>query len=300
MAIMHKRLAVGLFVLLLPATPSQAAVSAKDGDISVVPVVQQFPVTALRGISSPGRFTVINHGTQFRTLGTISLDGSDAGEFAIGSDLCSGRTLTAGAGCSVAVLFKPLSRGTKSAELRIPSDDLQTPVLCAFLTNQISAEAEAQQRMPPVLVANLIPEQMRAGQSYELSWTLEGYHDAYTSYAVLFDCTRQSECGANYGDASKFAESAVMSAAQITPGKWTYRGERTQYFRYVWNFTVPAKRKDGKDWAVGGTEIVVRFYNKSDIDAALNSGSVSLLIPGNQSAVYYDTAGRRIVKRIIP
>jgi hypothetical protein len=300
MMIVHRYIVAGLFIVLFPATAAHAALSAQDAEISVSPVVRQYPVTALGSASAPELFTVTNHGAQNRTMGSITLEGLNAGEFAKGADLCSGQTLAAGTSCSVSVMFKPLTRGTKSAELRIPSDDPQTPLLCAFVTSQISASAEAQQRMPPVLVSNSIPELMQAGQTYELSWTLEGYHDAYTSYAVLFDCTGQSECGADYGEASKFAESAAMSAAEITQGGWTYRGEGTKYFRYVWNFSVPATREDGSAWAPGGTEVVVRFYCKSDIDAARQSGSVSLLIPGNQSAVYYDTSGRRIVKRIGP
>ena len=44
----------------------------------------------------------------------------------------------------------------------------------------------------------------------------------------------------------------------------------------------------------------MRFFYKNEIDAERNKPSVSLLIPGNQSLEYYDTAGRRIVKTIIP
>jgi hypothetical protein len=46
--------------------------------------------------------------------------------------------------------------------------------------------------------------------------------------------------------------------------------------------------------------VVVRFYRKNEVDIPRNNSSMSLLIPGKLSDVYYDTAGRRIVKKIVP
>jgi hypothetical protein len=92
-----------------------------------------------------------------------------------------------------------------------------------------------------------------------------------------------------------------VAAGSVTPGKWTYNGAQTKSYNYSWNFTVPSTREGGAAWAaLPGTEIVVRLYFKNEIDAERNKPSVSLLIPGNQSLEYYDTAGRRIVKTIIP
>ncbi len=294
----------GFLALLFSSTLSMAIVaadSAQDPDLSVSPVMRQYPVTTLSSSSAPALFTIKNtHASQSRSLGTIALAGVHSGEFAIGAHSCSLRTLPPGESCSVPVSFAPLSRGTKNAELRIPSDDAESPVLTAYLTNLISPIVEAQKRMPPVLASSTIPETLQAGQSYTIAWTVEGYHDDYTSYAVLFDCTDSADCGASYNDPSKFTESGVQSAVSVTQGNWTYRGVQTRLFAYEWNFTVPATRSGGGLWAESGTDIVARIYRKSDVDAERNNSSVSLLIPGNQSSRYYDTSGRRILKTIIP
>ena len=291
-----------MLVLLLVPAVGQAADSAHDADLSVSPVVRQYPVTQLSTTSVAAIFTIKNtHASVSLTLGTITLAGANSGEFSIGSHSCSNTTLTAGNSCDVPVSFAPLTRGSKNAELRIPSDDAETPVLTAYLTNLISPLVEAQGRMPPVLSANSIPETMQAGQTYTLSWTLEGYHEDYFSYAVLFDCTGETDCGASYGDASKFAESTILLPTTVSAGNWTYHGVATRLHTYEWNFTVPATRADLiSPWNVAGTDIVVRLYRRSDIDNARNNNSASLLIPGNQSSRYYDASGRRILKTIIP
>jgi hypothetical protein len=196
--------------------------------------------------------------------------------------------------------------------LRIPSDDPETPVLTAFVTNARNPLTEAQTRMAPVLSASTIPEAMKAGESYALTWSLEGYpmtaaptgyENDYVTYIALFDCTgiTDGSCGAYYSDTSRFAEAGPLTATSVTAGKWTYNGAQTKSYNYSWNFTVPSTREGGTAWAaLPGTEIVVRLYFKNEIDAERNKPSVSLLIPGNQSLEYYDTAGRRIVKTIIP
>ena len=118
---------------------------------------------------------------------------------------------------------------------------------------------------------------------------------------MLFDCTGETDCGASYGDASKFEESPILSPTAVSAGNWTYHGVATRLHTYEWNFTVPATRADLiSPWNVAGTDIVVRLYRRSDIDNARNNNSASLLIPGNQSSRYYDASGRRILKTIIP
>jgi hypothetical protein len=288
-----------MLALLLWPQLCLAEDSAHDADLSVAPVVRQYPVTQLSTTSAAAIFTIKNtHAWASLNLLDITLEGTNFDEFSIGGHNCYA-PLTAGSSCDVPVSFAPLTRGSKNAELRIHSDDAETPVLTAYLTNLISPLVEAQGRMPPVLASNDIPETMLAGENYTLLWTLEGYHEDYFSYAVLFDCTDETDCGASYIDDSKFAESAVLSAVSVTPGDWTYHGTATQLHTYEWNFTVPALRADNiTPWA--GTDIVVRLYRKSNIDAERINTSVSLLIPGNQSLRYYGTSGRRILKTIDP
>jgi len=296
---LHRHVIAGLCALLFPAAVYSAD-ALPDPDISVNPVVLQFPVTALGGRSNPASVTITNHSAAAIPMGAMTLAGVNPAEFTIGSSTC-GATLASTASCSVEVSFSPASKGTKSAALQIPYGS--GTMLTAFLTNTTSAIVEAQLRVPPVLSAVAIPDSLVPGNSYTLTWTLEGYDNDNTTNAVLFDCTGISDgsCGNSYTDSSRFAESTLIApVSTVSPGNWSYSGVRTKLFNYSWNFTVPATRAGGAAWATSpGTEIVVRFYQRSDTDEARNSASVSLLIPGNQANNYYDTNGRRIVKWVV-
>jgi hypothetical protein len=293
-----------LLLALFAVTPqSRATNSAQDADVMVDPVIRYFPVTTFGTESAAAQFTVNNKNTtQAKVLGAISLDGAGADQFDLAADTCSGVTLAAGGGsCTFSVKFKPTGRGDKWANVLIPSNDAETPILTAFVSNCEVPATEAQRRMPPVLVALTVPDTMVAGHTYTLTWSLQGYNTSYSSNLVMFDCTDvTSDCGANYGDSTRFVDSGSLNPVSVTTGDWDIDGISDQQFNYTWNFTVPATRSDGSGWSTAGTEIVVRFYNKDDIDQERGRGKVSLLIPGNLAGEYYDTAGRRIVKRIAP
>ena len=292
-------LGTGFFTLLLPLA-ALAADALQDPDISVNPVVVQFPATQLGGSSNPVSFIITNHSASTLSLGSMTLLGVNPAEFTLGTSTCSA-TLAPAASCSVEVSFSPVSKGTRSATMQIPYGSGKT--LTAFLTNTTSAIVEAQRRVPPVLAAVAIPDTMAPNSTYTLTWTLEGYDNANKTNVVLFDCTGISDgsCGNTYTDSNKFAESTLIApVATVAPGNWAYSGVATKLLNYSWNFTVPATRSGGGAWATSpGTEIVVRFYQRSDTDEARNNASVSLLIPGNQASKYYDTVGRRIVKWIV-
>ena len=289
------------FALLLTAAPAFAVLSAQDTTISVSPVVLHYPPTGIGTNSAPALFTITNSGGTPLSIGTIGLSGTNASEFVLATNSCPA-SLAAGGSCTVGVSFAPDSKGTKGANLLINSNASATPVLSAYLTNATSAAVAAQHRMPPVLEAISIPDTMTAGTTYTLTWTLEGYNDTYNSMVALFDCTGISDgsCGYIYGDATRIASSGTTAPIATGPGNWSYNGTTTQLFSYSWDFTVPANRPLGGTWeASPGSNVVVRFYQLSDIDKSRSSASMSLLIPGNQSSSYYDTAGRRIVKKIV-
>jgi len=288
-----------ILMTLLAAAAAHAADSAQDTVIAVSPVVRQFPVTALTTESAPAAFTVANLSGLAINIDSVTLAGTNPGDFRIIPGGCSGSLAAAGS-CTVSVSFKPTSQGTKSALLQIASSSATTPTLTAYLTNSAAAVVEASQRMPAVLAAVTIPETMTAGSNYPLSWTIEGYDDSYKSYAVMFDCTGivDGSCGNSYGDGTRFAESAELDPTTTTAGNWSYSGVTTKKFTYNWSFT-PSTRSGLAAFAADpGTEVVVRFYLKSAGGAARGSDGVSLLIPVNQPPVYYDTAGRRITKHI--
>jgi len=179
--------------------------------------------------------------------------------------------------------------GSKAANLLIPSDDPETPLLSAFLYNHESGPEEAGRRLPPVLYSLDVPEEMTAEQTYTLTWSLLGYNEGYQSNIVFFDCTGITDgtCGNSYG--SQFAESGNLSPKDSEPGDWTHNGVQSKKFHYTYELTVPTLSQN--------KEIVVRFYSKDLADAGKES--LSLLIPGNLSSEYYDHEGRRLLKHLV-
>jgi phage gp45-like len=74
-------------------------------------------------------FNISNYGTANLVLGTLTLDGADAGQFSLRNDACSGTTLAPGGNCLFRLMFTPTSLGPKNAAVTIPSNDPDTPSL---------------------------------------------------------------------------------------------------------------------------------------------------------------------------
>ncbi len=91
-------------------------------DITVAPTSIDFGSVQV-GSSSTQTVTVTNDGTANLNVGTISLGGANADQFAIHNDNCSGQALAPGASATVQVVFSPTSAGAKTATLSIPSND---------------------------------------------------------------------------------------------------------------------------------------------------------------------------------
>lgn len=76
---------------------------------------------------TPKTVTLTNTGTATLTVGTITIGGAHASQFAKSSDSCSGASVAVGGSCSVGTTFIPSSVGAKSATLDIPSDAPGSP-----------------------------------------------------------------------------------------------------------------------------------------------------------------------------
>ncbi len=273
------------------------AALAPAADLTIEPGVLYFGQTDFGSRTLPAAVTVTNGGAEGRTLGEVSLSGAQGDQYHLEADGCSGESLAPGGRCTLQVSFAPTALGAKTGNLLVPSDDPEAPVLVTFLSNADTVGAEAGRRMPPVLVAANLPDTLLGGSSYGLEWTVVGYHGGITTRAVVFDCTGQTECGANYTD-PKLAESAVLDGMTVEDGSvesWSYRGVVSTARRYYWWFT--------PEWRPEPYNVVVRFYYRSFDDQELGYDSLSLLIPGNLSGLgagYYDTSGRRLVATVLP
>jgi hypothetical protein len=75
--------------------------------------------------------TLSNTGTAPLTITSVSLTGTNPGDFA--QTRTCGASLVAGASCSINVTFKPTAVGARSASLRIISNDPANPTLTVAL-----------------------------------------------------------------------------------------------------------------------------------------------------------------------
>lgn len=287
-----KKTALLLPLLLL----STAALSQSDADLSIDPIVGKFGTVQLGQTSNPITVTIKNeHATNSLVLGSASFSGGDTDQFSITNDNCSSQTVTAGNNCTLEVRYAPTKLGSRMAMLQISTNDAETGTLTAFFTNDEDNEVQAERRLPPVLFSLTIPETMDATTTYNLQWSLLGYHSSYSSTIALFDCTGKAAgtCGLVYSE--NFANSGIIQpTATVAQPTWTFAGEAANEFQYSYSFR-PA---DHKSFPTGNTDIVVRFYRKNPMDAAANESSLSVLIPGNLSSRYYDDEGRRITKTV--
>jgi len=289
--------------------PNAIEYSKAESDLLLSPLSYRFGVEGINDLdcednSQAVKYTIKNDSSDTRTLGAIRFSGDNASEFTLlnNQDNCSNTSLAANAACNFYVAFCPASDGSKSAMVNIHNDDAQTPNLQATLFNYESPRSEAQRRLPPVLSVLTITDSdnipvidgnLIEGQTYTFDWTLQGYHSSYQSLLVFFDCTTSpapasGECGSSFG--SNF-EYTSQSNPIIGTGSWNYYGISVNTFSYSYSFTVPEITED--------TQMVIRFYRKSNIDQSAGNGSLSLMLPGNIDATYYDNSGRRLSLQLI-
>jgi sugar lactone lactonase YvrE len=92
------------------------------GLLSISPGDLAFGTVQTRTQSPSQTVTVSNDGDAPLTLGQLTLAGSNAEQFAIADDACSGQELAPAASCAVQVAFSPTTDGASEATLEIPSN----------------------------------------------------------------------------------------------------------------------------------------------------------------------------------
>lgn len=278
-------------------------VSSDPGVLTLSPRVARFAPVTVGSYGNPLLFTLKNSGSSAHTIGAVTFGGPSSSEFYLHGDGCSGQSLGAGASCTIEVSFHPLSTGSKAATLEVATDELDSAVRVAFLTNAEGAAEEAERRLPPVLRSYVLyPEgqpgspvtTLTSGSSYTLEWVVLGYADSYQANAALFDCRGivDGSCADQYDSTERFTASGNLTPAEAVDGDWSYGGELARAYTYRYTFTVPAARFDSAG------DIVLRFYQKSALDALGDASGISLLVPGGVAARYYDNAGRRIIEEV--
>lgn len=123
--------------------------------ISVSPTSHDFGSINIGNSSVPQTFTISNTGTKDLVISSIGTTGGDAGMFSVamgGTNPCPSLnpTITPGSNCTITVTFSPTSVGPKSTNLRINSDDPDTPSLDVPLSGTGVAK--------PMVECNLVPD----------------------------------------------------------------------------------------------------------------------------------------------
>ncbi len=300
------RLSAWLLAAALATTlPAQAATNAADADIEARPRLVHFATPALGTTTPPATISLTNSGAAPLWVGGVTLQGLQAGDYALSSDNCSARSLDPGGACSVQVTFTPQASGPRAAHLVFATDDAETPELAVFLSNAEGPLNEARRRLPPVMSALAVHNDaagltldlsaaptLTLGQAHTFTWQLTGYHADYLATVAFFRCPAAAlDCGAGYADSNRVAEAVGLSPVSQTAAGWSYQGITASAFNYAHTLTLdPAT-------FTSGDRLVVRFYQKDGLDHAAGRSSLSLLVPGNlvDAENYYDSAGRRLV-----
>ncbi|MCP4104896.1 MAG: choice-of-anchor D domain-containing protein [Desulfobacteraceae bacterium] len=105
---------------------------AEYPDISANLTSHNFNAVNIEASSSAKAFEISNSGSASLLIYNIVLTGPDAAEFRI-QDNCSEKTLAPSGYCSLEAVFSPTSKGNKIANIEIPSNDPDTPLIIALV-----------------------------------------------------------------------------------------------------------------------------------------------------------------------
>jgi Abnormal spindle-like microcephaly-assoc'd, ASPM-SPD-2-Hydin len=86
-----------------------------------------FPSTAQGVASAPVVVTVTNSGNATLNITTVSIAGTNAGDFAAATNTCNGAALAANATCTVGVTFTPGATGTRTATFQVADNASGSP-----------------------------------------------------------------------------------------------------------------------------------------------------------------------------
>jgi Domain of unknown function (DUF1929)/Legume lectin domain/PKD domain/Glyoxal oxidase N-terminus/Quinohemoprotein amine dehydrogenase, alpha subunit domain III len=102
---------------LAPATPG----------VTVVPSPIMLPSTTQGATSAPIVVTVTNSGNATLNISTVTLTGTNAGDFVLASNTCTGAAVAANANCTVGITFMPSATGARLANLQITDNAPASP-----------------------------------------------------------------------------------------------------------------------------------------------------------------------------
>jgi outer membrane protein OmpA-like peptidoglycan-associated protein len=116
--------------LVAVSSDGPLAVLLNDGEPSatVAPASLDFGAHAVGADGGAQTVTVTNDGSERLVLDDAAFDGAAAGDFTVGADGCSGRTVSVGRQCTVEVRFAAGATGAREATLILGGNDGRGPV----------------------------------------------------------------------------------------------------------------------------------------------------------------------------
>ena len=127
------------------SSPNTAALSGTGTQPGLsAPASASFTDQTVGTTSSPKAISVSNNGTAPLNVGTPSITGANAGDYAISGNTCSG-PIAVNASCSISVTFTPGATGSRTATLGIPSDAPGSPKNVSLSGNGVTAPSYALQ-----------------------------------------------------------------------------------------------------------------------------------------------------------
>ena len=100
---------------------------AQPPQLAASPGSLAFPDTPVGSTSAPQTVTVTNPGGGQLNVSAVAITGTDASDFLISSDTCTGAAIGPSDDCEVSVSFTPTAPGARSAGLQISSDAASSP-----------------------------------------------------------------------------------------------------------------------------------------------------------------------------
>ncbi|MCK4723209.1 MAG: choice-of-anchor D domain-containing protein [Dehalococcoidia bacterium] len=208
-----------------------------DPDITVTPTSLDFGSVAV-GSSRPAQtVTVRNHGCSSLTIGTITLGGTNAGEYATQNDNCSGQSLAPGASATLQVVFNPTSASAKTATMAIPSDDRDEATVNVALSGTGTPAAPAPapgprasptMHTPAPLPADIAlqylavnPQQTYAGQPVTITTNVSNTGGSTGQYTVTLIINGQVEETRLVSVGAQSALPVKFTVTRDVPGTYT-------------------------------------------------------------------------------
>ena len=289
--------------------PNAVEMSVIDEDLSIKPKFYRFGVETLNDAncqqnSTPVTYTITNNSLESISLGSLFVSSALSGfasEFQIISsqDVCSTSVIATASSCTFTMVYCPSGNANElgssaGAMVQVASSSSNSAIIEAAMATHEGSRQQAQRRLPPVVSAftikdaaqNLVTDaQLTEGETYTIDYTASGYHSSYSIVAVWFDCSlaQPDKCGLSFDHL--LSHTGFKTPDSQVDGSWGYGAITITDFGYSFSFTAPLVDQD--------SELVLRFYQKSQEDIVAGDTSLSLMLPGNLPLNYADTSGRR-------